>query len=127
MVEGQGADELRREVLCVRRAPTVPADQQRAALTEKRIENDRKEADSRAYALEATLKPVRDVDCAFRLARKDLLARTDTSSVRTIMMGSAPSSSRTTCDGSFPATTAQNWQSSPGTDYGAGVCPTTCR
>jgi len=26
------------------------------------VENDRKEADSRAYALEATLKPVRDVD-----------------------------------------------------------------
>lgn len=29
---------------------------------DQRIQNDRKEADSRAYALEATLKPIRDVD-----------------------------------------------------------------
>jgi two-component sensor histidine kinase len=43
-------------------AADIAIEQQRAALTEKRIENDRKEADSRAYALEATLKPVRDVD-----------------------------------------------------------------
>jgi hypothetical protein len=43
-------------------AADIAIEQQRASLMEKRIENDRKEADSRAYALEATLKPVRDVD-----------------------------------------------------------------
>lgn len=40
----------------------IALERQRAALTEQRIENERKEADSRAYALEAVLKPVHGLD-----------------------------------------------------------------
>lgn len=43
-------------------AADIALEKQRAALMEQRIEIERKEADSRGYALEATLKPVRDVD-----------------------------------------------------------------
>ena len=35
MIDRQGADELRREVLCIGRAPAVPTDQQRAAVPER--------------------------------------------------------------------------------------------
>ncbi len=40
----------------------IAAEQQRATLIETRVLNERKEADSRAYALEANLKPIRDTD-----------------------------------------------------------------
>src|SRR5271168_368589 len=40
----------------------IAVEQQRAALTDQRVANERKDADSRAYALEATLKPVRNMD-----------------------------------------------------------------
>src|SRR5215470_4076017 len=55
-------EEKRRQIRETQMAAEIAVEQQRAALIEKRIENDRKEADSRAYALEATLKPVRNVD-----------------------------------------------------------------
>lgn len=42
-------------------AAEIAIEQQRAALMNERVENDRKEADSRACALEATLKPVQSV------------------------------------------------------------------
>ena len=55
-------EEKRRQIRETQMAADIAIEQQRAALTDKRTENDRKEADTRAYALEATLKPVRDVD-----------------------------------------------------------------
>jgi hypothetical protein len=55
-------EEKRRQIRETQMAAEIAVEQQRAVLVEKRTENDRKEADSRAYALEATLKPVRDVD-----------------------------------------------------------------
>jgi len=56
------AEEKRRQIRETQMAADIAIEQQRGALMEKRIENDRKEADSRAYALEATLKPMRDMD-----------------------------------------------------------------
>jgi len=55
-------EEKHRQIRETQMAADIAIEQQRSALMEKRIENDRKEADSRAYALEATLKPVRDMD-----------------------------------------------------------------
>ena len=55
-------EEKRRQIRETQMAAVIAIEQQRAALMEKRIENDRKEADSRAYALEVTLKPMRDMD-----------------------------------------------------------------
>lgn len=55
-------EEKRRQIRETQMAADIALEQQRGTLMEERIENDRKEADSRAYALEATLKPVRDVD-----------------------------------------------------------------
>jgi 20S proteasome alpha/beta subunit len=43
-------------------AAEIALEEQRVALMDQRIQNDRKEADSKAYALEANLKPVRDID-----------------------------------------------------------------
>jgi regulator of protease activity HflC (stomatin/prohibitin superfamily) len=55
-------EEKRRQIRETQMAAEIAIERQRTTLMEKRIENDRKEADSRAYALEATLKPVRDMD-----------------------------------------------------------------
>lgn len=55
-------EEKQRQIRETRMAAEIAIEQQRAALMDHRVENDRKEADSRSYALEATLKPVRDVD-----------------------------------------------------------------
>lgn len=55
-------EEKQRQIRETQMAAEIAIEQQRATLMEKRIENDRKDADSRAYALEATLKPVRSVD-----------------------------------------------------------------
>jgi hypothetical protein len=55
-------EEKQRQIRETQMAAEIAIEQQRSTLMEKRIENDRKDADSRAYALEATLKPVRDVD-----------------------------------------------------------------
>lgn len=55
-------EEKRRQIRETQMAADIAIEQQRATLMEKRVENDRQEADSRAYALEATLKPVRNVD-----------------------------------------------------------------
>ena len=51
-----------REIREAQMAGEISVEQQRSELIAKKAENDRTEADSRAYALEATLKPVRDVD-----------------------------------------------------------------
>ena len=55
-------EEKQRQIRETRMAADIALEKQRAALMEQRIENERKEADSRGYALEATLKPVRGVD-----------------------------------------------------------------
>jgi hypothetical protein len=51
-----------REIRETHMAADIALEEQRVALMDQRIQNDRKEADSKAYALEATLKPVRSVD-----------------------------------------------------------------
>lgn len=43
-------------------AADVSVEEARGVLVDRRVANDRKDADGRAYALEAVLKPVRDVD-----------------------------------------------------------------
>jgi regulator of protease activity HflC (stomatin/prohibitin superfamily) len=55
-------EEKQRQIRETRMSADIALEKQRAGLMEQKIENERKEADSRGYALEATLKPVRDVD-----------------------------------------------------------------
>jgi regulator of protease activity HflC (stomatin/prohibitin superfamily) len=55
-------EEKQRQIRETRMAADIALEQQRAALMDQRTENERKESDSRAYALEATLKPIRNVD-----------------------------------------------------------------
>ncbi|MFN7971400.1 MAG: SPFH domain-containing protein [Acidobacteriota bacterium] len=43
-------------------ATEIAVEQQRAVLIEQKVENDRKDADSKAYALETSLAPIRSVD-----------------------------------------------------------------
>lgn len=52
----------------------IAVEQQRAALINQRAENDRREADTRAYALETTLKPIRDVDWRTLMASRPPVA-----------------------------------------------------
>jgi SPFH domain/Band 7 family protein len=56
-------EDKRRQIRETQMNADIAIEQQRSAWMEKRIENDRKHADSRAYAIEVTLKPVRDLDC----------------------------------------------------------------
>jgi hypothetical protein len=58
----------RREIRETRMAADIALEEQRATLISSQVENDRKEADSRAYALEAVLKQVRQVDWKTLLA-----------------------------------------------------------
>jgi hypothetical protein len=55
-------EEKQRQIRENRMAADIALEKQRAALMDQRVENERKEADSRGYALEATLKPVREMD-----------------------------------------------------------------
>jgi hypothetical protein len=43
-------------------AGEIAVERQRAELIDRRSENERKDADTRAYALKTTLEPVRDLD-----------------------------------------------------------------
>lgn len=43
-------------------AAEIAVEQQRAQLIDRRVENERKDADSRAYTLTETLKPLRGLD-----------------------------------------------------------------
>ena len=43
-------------------AAEIAVEEQRSKLIDHRVENERKDTDSRAYALTETLKPIRDVD-----------------------------------------------------------------
>ncbi|MBS1833684.1 MAG: SPFH domain-containing protein [Acidobacteria bacterium] len=57
------AIEARKREIRERQMQTeIAIEQQRAALTEERLANERKEADGRAYAIEALLKPLQNAD-----------------------------------------------------------------
>lgn len=52
----------KREIRETQMAAEIAVEEQRAQLIDRRVENERKDADSRAYTLTETLKPVRDLD-----------------------------------------------------------------
>ena len=52
----------KRQIRETKIAADIAVEEQRTVLIEKQVDNDRKEADSKAYALEASLKPVQEVD-----------------------------------------------------------------
>jgi regulator of protease activity HflC (stomatin/prohibitin superfamily) len=52
----------RRNVRETQMAAEIAVEQQRATLVEQRVDNERKEADSRAHALTATLEPLKGID-----------------------------------------------------------------
>jgi SPFH domain/Band 7 family protein len=54
--------EKQRQIRETQMAGDIAVEQQRADLIRQRSENERKDADTRAYALRATLEPVRDLD-----------------------------------------------------------------
>jgi len=55
-------EEKQRQIRETQMAAEIAIEKQRAGLMDQRAENERKEADTRAYTLEATLKPVKEVD-----------------------------------------------------------------
>jgi hypothetical protein len=55
-------EEKKRKIRETQMAAEIAIEEQRALLIDQRVENDRKDTDSRAYALETTLAPVRDID-----------------------------------------------------------------
>jgi hypothetical protein len=54
--------EKQRQIRETQIAADIAVEEKRSALIERRSENERRDADARAYALRATLEPVRDVD-----------------------------------------------------------------
>jgi len=54
--------EKQRQIRETQMAGEIAVEQQRAELIDRRSENERKDADTRAYALRTTLEPVRDLD-----------------------------------------------------------------
>ena len=52
----------KRQIRETQMAAEIAVEEQRAQLVDRRVENERKDADSRAYALTESLKPVRDLD-----------------------------------------------------------------
>jgi regulator of protease activity HflC (stomatin/prohibitin superfamily) len=55
-------EQKRRHIRETKMAADIAVEQARSQLIAEKAENDRKAADAQAYALEATLKPVRDLD-----------------------------------------------------------------
>ena len=55
-------EEKKREIRETQMAAEIAVEEQRAQLVDRRVENERKDADSRAYTLTETLKPLRDLD-----------------------------------------------------------------
>jgi len=55
-------EEKKRQVRETQMGAEISVEERRRELVERRVDNDRKDADSRAYALEAVLRPVRGVD-----------------------------------------------------------------
>jgi hypothetical protein len=55
-------EEKKREIRETQMSAEIAVEEQRAQLIDRRVENERKDADSRAYTLTETLKPLRDLD-----------------------------------------------------------------
>jgi SPFH domain/Band 7 family protein len=55
-------EEKRRQIRETQMAAEIAVEEQRSQLIDRRVENERKDADSRAYTLTETLKPLRDLD-----------------------------------------------------------------
>jgi regulator of protease activity HflC (stomatin/prohibitin superfamily) len=55
-------EEKRRKIRETQMAAEIAIEEQRSQLIDQRVENDRKDTDSRAYALETTLAPLRNLD-----------------------------------------------------------------
>jgi hypothetical protein len=55
-------EEKRRQINETKMAGQIAIEQQRAGLIERKVENDRKAADARAYELQAMLSPLKDID-----------------------------------------------------------------
>ena len=55
-------EEKKRQIRETQMAAEIAVEEQRTQLIERRVENERKDADSRAYTLTETLKPLRDLD-----------------------------------------------------------------
>ena len=55
-------EEKKRQIRETQMAAEIAVEQQRAQLIDRRVENERKDADSRAYTLTETLKPLRGLD-----------------------------------------------------------------
>lgn len=61
-------EQKKRQVRETQMAAEIAVEEQRASLVDQRVENDRKEADARAHALQATLEPLKSVDWKTLLA-----------------------------------------------------------
>ena len=55
-------EEKKREIRETQMAGEIAVEEQRSQLIDRRVENEHKDADSRAYTLTETLKPLRDLD-----------------------------------------------------------------
>jgi len=55
-------EEKKRQIREAKMAANIAVEQQRALLLGQRVENDRKDADAKAYGLNAMLTPIRDLD-----------------------------------------------------------------
>jgi hypothetical protein len=55
-------EQKRRTVRETQMAAEIAVEEQRASLVDRKVENERKEADARAHALQATLEPLKSVD-----------------------------------------------------------------
>jgi len=55
-------EQKKREIREAQMKAEIAIEEQRTALISKRVENDKKDADSKAYAIEATLKPLKEAD-----------------------------------------------------------------
>ena len=55
-------EEKKRQIRETQMAAEIAVEEQRSQLITRRVENERKDADSRAYTLTETLKPLRDLD-----------------------------------------------------------------
>ncbi|MBI5545667.1 MAG: SPFH domain-containing protein [Deltaproteobacteria bacterium] len=55
-------EQKKREIREKQMAAEIAVEEQRTALVAKRAENEKRDADTRAYAIEATLKPLREAD-----------------------------------------------------------------
>ena len=55
-------EEKRRQIRETKMSADIAVESQRSGLIERQVENERRVADTRAYALEATLRPLREMD-----------------------------------------------------------------